>query len=172
MPGNVPRRRSDVASCAMARSIVAEPPGADAGSPGSGDPTWERLEDQIGWYDAKSGLNQRRFKLCKYAEILAAAAIPVGAALDGPGWVAAVLGGLILMLEGIQHLNQYQQNWITYRSTCEALKHEKFLFLARAGPYSGDTNAPAVLAERIEGLISQEHAKWTSSRAEQTEPKA
>ena len=37
------------------------------------------------------------------------------------------------------------------------------LYLAAAGPYSvGDQHR--VLAERLEGLISQEHAKWTESR--------
>ena len=31
----------------------------------SEDPTVSRLEDQIAWYDAKSGENQRRFKVLK-----------------------------------------------------------------------------------------------------------
>jgi hypothetical protein len=132
------------------------------------DVTFQRLEDQIAWYDAKSGLNQRRFKWLKAAQMIAAAAVSIVATLDGPSFVAAALGGAIIVLEGFQQLNQYQQNWITYRSTCEALKHEKYLFLARAGPYSDEVDARAVLAERIEGLISQEHAKWTSARSERT----
>jgi len=38
----------------------------------------------------------------------------------------------------------------TYRSTAEALKHERYLYLAKAGPYVGeDRHRP--LAERIEG---------------------
>ncbi len=67
----------------------------------------------------------------------------------------------------MQQLNQYQQNWIAYRSTCEALKHEKYLYLAEAGPYGNAENREkriAVLADRIEGLISQEHAKWVSAQ--------
>jgi len=31
-------------------------------APTAEDPTWERLEDQISWYDRKSGENQRRYK--------------------------------------------------------------------------------------------------------------
>lgn len=130
------------------------------------DVTFERLEDQIAWYDSKSALNQRRFKWVKATQMVAAAAVSVVAAVDGPSYIPAILGALVVVLEGFQQLNQYQQNWITYRSTCEALKHEKYLFLAKAGPYSGDSDGRAVLAERIEGLISQEHAKWTSSRQE------
>jgi Protein of unknown function (DUF4231) len=69
---------------------------------------------------------------------------------------------VIVVLEGAQHLYQFQEHWITYRSTAEALKHERYLYLARAGPYVGE-NRNRQLAERIEGLTSQEHAKWTAS---------
>ena len=72
-------------------------------------------------------------------------------------------GALIVVLEGLQQLQQYQQNWITYRSTCERLKHEKFLFAARAGPYAS-SEPEALLAERVESLVSQEHAAWVSQR--------
>jgi len=71
---------------------------------------------------------------------------------------------LIVVLEGLQQLNQYQANWISYRSTCEALKREKFLYLAKAGPYATANDPHALLAERIESLTSQEHAKWASTQ--------
>jgi Protein of unknown function (DUF4231) len=140
-------------------------PSTDAGIP-SGDPTVERLEDQIAWYDRKSGENQRRFKLLKGVQLTAAAAIPVVATFDADPTVAATLGALVVVVEGFQQLNQYQQNWTLYRSNAEALKHEKFLFLARAGPYANAQNGVALLGDRIEGLISQEHAKWVSARQE------
>jgi len=130
------------------------------------DVTLERLEDQIAWYDRKSGIAQRRFKVLKGSQLVFAAAIPVVATLDLHGAVAGTLGGLIVVLEGIQQLNQYQQNWQAYRSTCESLKHEKFTFLARAGPYAGVRKPLPLLADRVEGLVSQEHAKWVSALQE------
>jgi Protein of unknown function (DUF4231) len=129
------------------------------------DPIFARLEDEIEWYSRKSGRCQRLYKWLKFVEIVAAAAIPLLAAFDPPVEVLAALGALIVVLEGLQHVNQYQSNWITYRSTCEALKHEKFLYLASAGPYEVE-NPHGLLAERIESLISQEHAKWVSARRE------
>jgi len=128
-------------------------------------PTWLRLEEQIAWYDGHSAANQQRYKLCKYTEILAAAAIPACAAIGTDSWVPAVLGALILLLEGIQHLNQYHQNWIAYRSTAEALKHEKYLYLAAAAQYASDDRMQR-LAIRIEGLVSQENAQWVSTQQE------
>jgi Protein of unknown function (DUF4231) len=64
--------------------------------------------------------------------------------------------------EGILHLNQYQQLWSTYRSTREALKHEEYVYLGKAGPYSGAADPHVLLAERIESCVSQEHAQWSS----------
>ena len=91
------------------------------------DPIMERLEDQIAWYDRKSLSNQRTYKRFKVTEILAAAVIPFLAAFNvrETTWVAGGLGVVVTVLEGVLHLNQYQQNWITYRSTCEPLKHEQ-----------------------------------------------
>jgi hypothetical protein len=131
------------------------------------DVTLQRLEDQIAWYDRKSAHAQRRFKWLKASQLVFAAAIPVVATLDVHGAVVGTLGGLVVVVEGVQQLNQYQQNWQAYRSTCESLKHEKFTFLAGAGPYNGVRKPLPLLADRIEGLISQEHAKWVSTR-EQT----
>ena len=63
-------------------------------------------------------------------------------------------------------------SWITYRSTCESLKHEKYVYLGKAGPYAGSADAHAVLADRIEALVSQEHAKWASGQLQQPKPSA
>ena len=139
------------------------------------DPIMERLEDQIGWYDRKSMMNQRSFKRIKIIEIAAAALIPFLSAFHNipqAAWVSGGLGVLITVLEGLLHLNQYEQNWITYRSTCESLKHEKYVYLAKAGPYSGSPNPYALLADRIESLVSQEHAKWASVQQQQPKPAA
>ena len=147
---------------------------AQAVSPVPIDPIMERLEDQITWYDRKSIANQRTYKRFKVIEIIAAATIPLLAAvpIPHPAYVTGVLGVIITELEGLLHLNQYQQNWIAYRSTCEALKHEKFTYLGKASPYTNVADPHALLAERIESLVSQEHAKWASSQSQEVKIKA
>jgi len=128
------------------------------------DPITARLEDQIEWYDRKSRSAQHIFKRIKIVEILAAAMIPLLAGQSFPHdkLVTAGLGVLITILEGILHLNQYQQLWSTYRSTCEALKHEKYAYLGKAGPYTNAADPHMLLAERVESLVSQEHAQWSA----------
>ena len=82
--------------------------------PAQADPTWERLEDQIGWYNRKSGHNQRLYRWLKLLEIGVAASLPVVAAVHSPVWVTGGLAAVIVVLESVQHLYQFQQNWITY----------------------------------------------------------
>jgi len=142
--------------------LVAEP--RAMGAPES--PALERVRDQIGWYDRKSQHNQRWFKALKTCQIVAAAAIPVAATASVSDWLIGAAGALIVVLESLQQLQQYQQNWITYRATCERLKHEKFLYVARAGPYAAAGDPDVLLAERVESLVSQEHAAWAANREE------
>jgi len=135
-------------------------------SPRSSDPITERLEDQIAWYDRNSLKNQRRYKRTKFVVIVSASVIPFLATFTRTEvrWITGGLGVLITVLEGVLQLNQYQQNWISYRSTCEALKHEKYVYLGKAAPYADAADPHALLAERIESLVSQENAKWLVAR--------
>jgi hypothetical protein len=142
------------------------------------DPTWTRLEDQIAWYERSGDVAQRAYTRLKVLQVVLVALIPflagfqdnLAAMLD-PNWALlpaisiALVGVAVVVLEGLQHLNQYHQNWLSYRSTSEALKHEEFLFLADAGAYGDTEDKRAHLAERIEELIGKEHAQWMSVRA-------
>jgi hypothetical protein len=126
--------------------------------------TLDRLDNQIAWYDSRSSYCQKMYKVLKLVEIGVAAIIPLLAGLSVNRWITGLSAALVVLLEGMQHLNQYQSNWMAYRSTAEALKHEKYLHAAKAGPYAASQAPDALLAERVEGLISQEHAKWVTQR--------
>jgi len=137
------------------------------------DPTMQRLDESIDWYDRKAGHNQLMYKAGKLIVIVAAAMIPFLGSIKGVElWHTGALGVLIAVVEGVQQLNQYHSNWSSYRATCEGLKHEKYLFLAKAGSYAAATDAQALLAERVESLLSLETAKWTSVQesAEKKQP--
>jgi len=154
------------------------------------DPIIERLEDQIKYYDAKASKCQKQYKRIKLIEIISAACIPFLSALHFSdanvhfpfagaisftavvGTITAFLGVLITILEGVLQLQQYQHIWVTYRATCEALKHEKYTYIAKAGVYANVADPRALLAERIETIGSQENTKWTSLQQPQKEGKA
>ncbi len=127
-------------------------------------PAWIRLEDQLGGYDSKSVYCQRWYKGLKLIQITLAVCIPLAGLLE-PLFLkvaTSIAGVLIAILEGVQHMNQYSTLWVSYRSTAEHLKHEKYLFLSAAGPYKGlsDPDRLVTLAERVEEHVSTEHANW------------
>ena len=124
------------------------------------DVALNRLEDQIGWYDRKSIASQAQYKRLTFVATVAAALVPLFAGASVDRWVTGGVGVLVLACNLLLKLNGYELNWLNYRSTCEALKHEKFLFLAMAGPYKDPDTSVTELAERVESQVSVEHAKW------------
>lgn len=127
-------------------------------------PAWIRLEDQLAWYDRQSMYSQKCYKYLKGLQISIAVGIPLVAHVnvEGMKWITSGAGAVIAILEGVQHMNQYSTLWVTYRSTAEKLKHEKYLFLSAVGPYRGDSEEErlCLLAERVEEHVSTEHANW------------
>jgi Protein of unknown function (DUF4231) len=127
----------------------------------------KRLQDQIDWYDKKSLDNQRKFKRLRITEIIAAALIPFlsGLALNVPrfsGYATVIVGVLgigVTITASILSLERHQEHWIEYRTICESLKKEKFLFQTLVEPYNGE-DAFRLLVQRVETLVSKENTNW------------
>ncbi|MBN1558760.1 DUF4231 domain-containing protein [candidate division KSB1 bacterium] len=127
----------------------------------------QRLQDQIDWYDRKSMVNQKKFKGLRTMEIVCAAFIPfisgVSVSIPKMSWPATILTGLlgiaITIIASILTLGKHQENWIEYRTTCESLKKEKFLFLMQVEPYDKEDSF-RFLVQRVETLISKENTNW------------
>lgn len=125
----------------------------------------QRLQDQINWYDKKSQWNQRWYKRLKAIEILMAASIPllVGYVTETSSHMKIVVGFLsviVAAIAGIENLYKFQENWIEYRTTAESLKHEKYLYLTKTGPYN-EEDAFSKLVEKVEDMISRENTRWS-----------
>ena len=132
-----------------------------------------RLDDQITWYSTKSSYCQIRHKCLRILEVISAALIPFISAkgVDIPynSWIVSSLGAVIATCAASSGIFKFHEYWIQYRATSEQLKHEKFLFLARAAPYA-DNDAFHVLVHRVEGLISKENSTWTQTIKSQQSP--
>jgi len=126
------------------------------------DVTLGRLDDQLAWYDRKAGSNRRWYLTLRITVIVAAAVVPLFSLLNFK-FVTSALGALIVIVEGIQQLNNFHDNWLRYRATAEDLKHEKYLYAAGAGAYRAADDAKRLLAERVEELLSTERGRWASA---------
>lgn len=138
----------------------------------------QRLDDQIAWYDRKSVSSQRWFKRLRITEFIAAATIPFLAAYLAPELpatkvVIGVLGVVIAVITATLGLYQFQEHWIEYRTTCESLKKEKYLFLTSSEPYDDADEAARLqlLVQRVETLISKENTNWAQYMMRQKEEK-
>ncbi len=124
----------------------------------------QRIDDQIGWYDRKSAINQHMYKRLRAVEILAAALIPFltgyvdlwGGKLKA---VVGLLGVAIAVISGLQFLYKYQENWVKYRSTAEALRSEKLLFLTQSPPYN-TPDAFHLFVAKAESIFANETGNW------------
>jgi len=130
----------------------------------------DRLDDQIKWYSSKSKSNQKYYKRLKIIEIVIASFIPffagVGNQLKFYSITIGILGLIVAISAGVIVLYKFHENWIKYRTTCEMLKHEKYLFLTKCAPYNLE-DAFCLLVSRVENLISKENTQW-SEYSEQT----
>jgi hypothetical protein len=125
--------------------------------------TLDKLAQQSAWYGERARFNRSFYVTLKGAQIVFAAAIPVVAVAGGSileRSAAAILGALVGIFEGFLQLGQYQQNWLLYRATREALKREVFLHNGKAGPYFGIQDIDTLLVERSDAIISGENSKW------------
>jgi len=122
-----------------------------------------RLDDQIDWYDRKSIQNQKIFKRLQVTIIVTSACIPfISGYVDNFYYLQYLLGGigvLIAAITGLIGLYKFQETWASYRTTCESLRHEKYLYLTKTNPYNGK-NALNQLVQRVEMLISKENSSW------------
>ena len=126
----------------------------------------ERLDNQIKWYDEKSVKSQKWYKRLQVIVIIAAAMIPFlsGYMSESTPYLKFLIGALgivIAAMTAILGLYQFQENWLEYRTTCETLRHEKYLFLTGAAPYNAEQPF-LLLVERVESMISKENTNWAN----------
>lgn len=130
-----------------------------------------RVDDQIAWYDKKSIYCQKMYKRMQIAEIVLAALIPLLSAYSENCAIAIVVGlfgSAIAITESISKLNKYHENWIEYRTTCELLRYQKYLYETHSSPYNQEEETIENLFVRnIENIISSENNKWKLTNLEE-----
>lgn len=124
-----------------------------------------RLNDQIKYYDNHSKSNKRWYILLRIIEIFSAASIPILSMFISDTTLdlrvaVGIIGAIIAVITAIVSLCQFQENWVEYRTTCESLRHEKYLFTTKTEPYDLESSFP-LFVKRIESLISKENSNWS-----------
>jgi hypothetical protein len=119
--------------------------------------------DQSEWYAKEARSNKNAFFTIRAFQICVASLIPIvslAGVWDAQRYVSAALGASIAIIEGLQQLGQYQENWHRYRAAREALKREQFLYEMSAGPYSTTNDKLRLFVERADSVMGGEASKW------------
>jgi hypothetical protein len=126
------------------------------------------------WYDRHARRNHAAYFGFKISQMAIAATIPVVAVfIDTVALkpVTALLGAAVGIIEGVLQVGQFHENWLRYRATREALRREELLFVQEAGPYAeAGGRAARLFAERADGIMSGENAKWLASLEKPVKP--
>lgn len=147
-----------------------------------GDDEWERLGNQLPapefedppslvWryvaayfelYSRGATRNRVAYQIGRVATLLLAAAVTVLAAVGAPAALSASLAAAIVVIEGMQQLFQWHQNWISYRASAETLRRHAFAYAARTAPYDGEDRAGR-LAAMLTELTERENVDWAGT---------
>lgn len=124
----------------------------------------KRVDDQINWYDEKSRKAQKWYKGLQLLEIIIAALISLLSGYTEHSYIPLIIGisgAVIAVIEAVTKLNNYHENWIQYRTTCEMLKYQKHLFITGSSPYNnGNETIASLFVHNIENIISSENNQW------------
>ena len=133
----------------------------------------ERIWNRIIRFHRKGIDNRKKFYQTQTMIILSAAAIPIVNVLELGSYelriISSVLGALIIAAASIQQLKKYQENWILFRTTEEALRREYYLFKNNAGDYTSmETDEQKIkLVERVEALLLSQYGNFFGIHKEQ-----
>jgi hypothetical protein len=134
----------------------------------------DRLQEQLDYHGKASKENKKKFYSLQFIIILTSALIPivnvVSPAGDALRLISSILGGIIVVSTSLMQLHKYHENWITFRSTQELLKREKYLYLNDAGEYANiePEKKKRLLVENTESIVSSETSRYfTIHKADQ-----
>lgn len=134
----------------------------------------DRYKVQMNYYKTTAAQNQKKYKRVQWVLIILSALIPVFAALRvikiglANNEVTIDLNNLVLIMSctvailtaGLKTFD-YQELWISYRTTYEKLKPEIYYYNFGIGPYGGEIiNKDSIFVTRIEAILTSEHSNW------------
>ena len=126
-----------------------------------------RYSEMLRYYDKQAVRNRLCHFACSvYVLAVSVAISPISILLkESSQVVVAVLSPTVALVAAIGGLYHFHQNWLRYRATWDALKHEINWRNARIGPYETTPDRNRMFVTQVESLISREGAEWVRTHA-------
>ena len=139
-------------------------PGTALPEPEESDRTtlaWRELERSFTYFDRAARGNRAVYMLLRTIVLVAGAMVPILALSVESAVVVAIVGGVIVVAEGVTQLTQVHGHWLRFRVAAESLRREALAFVSRTGPYQvGDLSRDQLLASRLSDVATAESSAW------------
>ncbi len=124
-----------------------------------------RFKKLIGYYDQRSQQNKRWHRVCSVLVIgisgTLAPLISTGVLLNHK-ITGGLLSASIVVVTAIAAHFQFNENWLAYRATWDALQREPHLRDARIGEYADAADRNSLFVQRVEAMVSEQGSEWLS----------
>lgn len=122
-----------------------------------------RYKKLVDFYDARAQSNKRWHRACSVFIILTSgilAPLVATKAMDKCPLVLGFLSASVVIATAITSHFQFNENWLNYRKTWDALQREPYLREAAVGEYREVVDRNVLFVERIEAIASEEGKEW------------
>jgi len=142
------------------------------------------LRGQRSWYSKKASRNKKYYQWLGFIIIVAAASTgviqiwapsPPDKGIHWTNILAALLGALVVISKGVEHIWNFDGTWLGYRKASEGMNREMRLFINGAMAYencANDREAFLLLIKRVEGIIAEEQNNFMSNQESNSNPQA
>jgi len=126
----------------------------------------ERLWNRIFSFHKKGVNNRRSYHSSQAIIIIAGALITITNVLEIGSYeiriVSSILGGIVIVFTSMQQLFKFQENWILFRTTEEALRREYHLYITKAGEYADlpESELKPTIVEKVEALLLSQYSSF------------
>ncbi len=125
----------------------------------------KRYYDQLKYYETASRKNQQRYKYFQWILIILSTLTTILAALPqdkfNVQFLLVITAAAVTILTSGLKTFQYQELWVTYRTTLEQLKPEIFYYYFNVGEYGQEgVDKESTFVTRIEQILNKEHDVW------------
>jgi hypothetical protein len=132
----------------------------------------DRYEKLVEFYDKRAQQNKLGYRVCSvFIIFMSAILVPLigtGALLKHP-MVGGFLSASVVIATALTSYYQFNENWLSYRRSWDALKREPYLRDAGVGEYADALDRNRLFVQRVEAIASDEGAEWYGRHIRQQE---
>lgn len=133
----------------------------------------ENFSEAIKFYDDRACKAKRQYRCLSIGLIIISALLtPIIPFVPDNIWcriVSIIMSASIVIATGLLSHLKCHENWLSYRSTWDALKREHRFFETGTGPYKSATNNSELFVERVETILTKEGADFYALHAKGAE---